>query len=642
MTTASCPSCGAPVELTIGTSAVVVCSFCSTVVARTDRGVEDHGKVAALVDTGSPLRLGVAGRYRGTGFRITGRTQLRHQAGGVWDEWYAAFDDGRWGWLAEAQGRFHLTFRVAAEAPPVGEIEVGAAFPDDLVVAEIGRAQIASAEGELPWEPEPGAFFAYADLTGAERRFATIDYSEDPPAVYKGGEVDLAELEIEPAFGVPGTRVRLEKLSCTQCGAPFELQAPDQAERIYCPSCGAGHDVAGGKLEWFGTLAKGKGRPEPVIPLGSKGTIEGVTYAVAGFMQRSVTFDTTYYWTEYLLFSHERGFRWLVASDEHWSFVTPLRPGEVGDDNPGGVAKALSLNGKAFRLFQDATATVTWVVGEFYWRVEVGETVDTADYIAPPEGISKETTRTGAREIAYSHARYMQPEEVESAFGSAPLPRPSAVGPMQPYDGPKLGEAWLLLVVLLVGIAMIAGMSKARRTLLATTFDLVNAAPAEGAPKNVRVLFTEPFDVSGRDNVMVQASAGVTNTWLYVAGDLVNEPSGRLESFELPIEYYQGVDDGERWSEGSRSKRVYVSRPEKGRYVLRIEAQWPEERLPPALEIIVREGVFRWPHFLFALLAVSILPVFSGIRRLSFESQRWKDSAHSPFGSEEGEDDDDE
>ena len=635
MSAAACPSCGAPVEFAIGSSAVVVCGYCSTLVARTDRGVEDHGKVAAPIDIGSPLRVGTTGKARGIGFRITGRTQLGHQAGGVWDEWYAAFDDGRWGWLAEAQGRVYLTFRVAADAPPVDTIEVGATLLDGLTVAEIGRAEILSAEGELPWDPEPGGFYAYADLTGPEERFATIDYGEEPPVVYKGSETTYAELGI--GLGeVRGRRVAAEKLSCSQCGAPLELVAPDRAERIYCPSCGAGHDVSAGKLAWIGALKKKK-PVEPAIPLGSRGTVDGVEYAVAGFMQRAVQFDITYYWTEYLLFSREKGYRWLVHSDDHWSFVTPLRPGDVADSDPTGAPKAVSWNGKRFRLFQDATARVTWVVGEFYWKVEVGETVATADYVAPPEGISKEIAMDGAREIHYSHARSLQAEEVELAFGVRTLPRPSMVGPMQPYEGPRMGREWAVLLALLLVVAMVTGISKARRTLLSAQLDASSAPALEGAPANVRVMFTEPFEVSGRDNVMVQASAPVTNSWLYVAGDLVNDATGRLESFELPIEYYEGIEDGERWHEGKRRKRVYVSRPEKGRYALRIEMQYPEGTTPPPVAILVREGVFRATWFLLALLALSVFPIVAGLRQLTFESQRWKDSAHSPFGQWDGE-----
>ena len=55
MSVANCPSCGAPVEFAIGSSVVVICGYCRSVVARTDRGVESHGKVAALIDTGDQI-----------------------------------------------------------------------------------------------------------------------------------------------------------------------------------------------------------------------------------------------------------------------------------------------------------------------------------------------------------------------------------------------------------------------------------------------------------------------------------------------------------------------------------------------------------------------------------------------------------
>jgi hypothetical protein len=60
---ANCPACGGPIEFTIGSSIVVVCDHCRSVVARTDRALEDLGKVAALVDTGSPLRRDLPGKF---------------------------------------------------------------------------------------------------------------------------------------------------------------------------------------------------------------------------------------------------------------------------------------------------------------------------------------------------------------------------------------------------------------------------------------------------------------------------------------------------------------------------------------------------------------------------------------------------
>ena len=78
--------------------------------ARTDRGLADLGKVAEIAESESPLKLGLKGEFKGNRFELTGRAQLKHEAGGYWDEWYATFSNGWVGWLAEAQGRFYLTF----------------------------------------------------------------------------------------------------------------------------------------------------------------------------------------------------------------------------------------------------------------------------------------------------------------------------------------------------------------------------------------------------------------------------------------------------------------------------------------------------------------------------------------------------
>lgn len=651
MTVANCPACAAPIEFAIGSSIVVICGYCHSVVARTDRGVESFGKVAAIVDTGSPLATGVRGSYRNSAFAITGRTQMRHEAGGVWDEWYAAFDDGRWGWLAEAQGRFYVTFQTAAQVPEYEQLQLGARLDavDGLMVSELGSAKLASAEGELPWKPLPGETYRYADLTGGEKKFATIDFSEDQPLLFKGYQVTLSELGIAGEAARSG-RTDLVQLNCSNCGGPLELRAPDRSERIVCPNCHSAFNVDSGKLQFFKILKEKK--VEPVIPLGSSGTVDGTKYVVAGFMQRSVKFDMTYYWTEYLLFDREKGFRWLVHSDDHWSFVEPLAPGEVYDAAPLGTAKSVAWHNKAFRLFQNATARVTYVVGEFYWRVSVGEAVDTVDYVAPPFGLSKEITRGNAPEIAWSHARYMQPEEVEQAFAlKERLPRPRMVGPMQPFTGARLGTTWALLAALLIVVSIVLAVTRPNRTVLDQDFDMsppewsdTQTPPPTDAPQNARIFVTEPFELSGDHNVRVDGRTGIQNDWLYVSGDLVEERTNALTGFEMELEYYSGVDGGESWSEGSRDETAFLSAPPKGRYVLRLETQWnPQAKATPNLHVTVREGVFRWSHFILAFLAISLFPLLAVIRQLSFESQRWKDSAYSPFGTQaSAEEDDDE
>jgi hypothetical protein len=646
---ANCPSCGGPINFSIGSSVVVICDYCRSVVARTDIGVQDLGKVAVLVDTGSPLRRDLPGKYKGVGFRITGRTQMRHAMGGVWDEWYAAFDDGRWGWLAEAQGRYYVTFKSESKnVPTAGSLNPGDAV-HGMIVDETGTATLISGEGEIPWRVEPESTYDYADLSGREGRFATIDYSEEPPLLFAGEQTSLEALGINIALE-PGktTRVKVEKLACSNCGGPLNLVAPDQAQRIICPNCGGVHDVSEGNLQYLDSL--GKKGPKPLIPLGTKGNLEGDEYILAGFQQRSVTYDRKYFWHEYLLFHPKtKSFRWLIESDGHWSFGQSIASAEVDDPQRNGAAKTVQHKGKTFRIFADAIATTEWVSGEFYWRVEVGETARAVDYIAPPQGLSKEIIGSDkSAEIQYTLAHYVKTDDVAKAFGVKKLPPPRGVGMIQPFEGGAAGKVWSMLFLALIAVALFIGVTRARRQVFNETirFDDVTT-PAWGAdlpagetpppqppPTNnehSRTIFTKPFTLTGGRNLMVDGYSDVSNNWVYVGGDIVNESTGQIESFDLPIEYYEGYDQGEHWTEGSHSKTVFIPAMPAGTYTMRLEGQWAGST-PPAVRVEVREGVFRWSHFFLALFLISLPALWLGMRRGAFETKRWAEASFTPTG----------
>ena len=67
--------------------------------------------------------------------------------------------------------------------------------------------------------------------------------------------------------------------------------------------------------------------------------------------------------------------------------------------------------------------------------------------------------------------------------------------------------------------------------------------------------------------------------------------------------------------------------------MLRLAALWEEGKPAPSFKLRVREGVFRWPHFILAIVALSLPAVLALIRLAKWESRRWADSAHSPYAA---------
>ena len=629
---AFCPSCGAPVEFRRGLSVVVVCEYCRSVVARGDRAIEDLGKVAELIETGSPLQVGLRGAYQGIAFELTGRAQLGHQMGGVWDEWYAAFSDGRWGWLAEAQGRFYLTFQKPlpqqALIPPFESLQPGlrlasisSAVP--LTIGETGIATSLGAQGEIPYRLVPGEQHAYADLSGPHGEFATLDYSDDAarPLLFIGREVTLDDLGLAAAAAPKrqAQRVASHQLNCPNCGGRLELRAPDQAQRVTCPNCNSLLDINQGQLRYLETL---NNLVTPAIPIGTKGTFAAGSFQVIGYLQRFVVFEgVAYYWEEYLLYEPKIGFRWLVQSDGHWSFVEPLAPGAVADEG-----NAAQFNGKSFKLFQDARAGVAYVLGEFYWKVSVGEAVQATDYVNAPLMLSKEAT---PQEVNWSLATYLKKDEVEKALGISGLPAPTGVAPNQPFLHKYIYKlwGWMLLATFLFGMQAI--MFAPRHEIYKNSFTLEPRKSAD----DTQVFFSEPFELKSLRNIRISASAPVSNTWVYAEGDLINETTGLVQPFAVPVEYYSGVDGGESWSEGDKEPDVHLSSLPGGKYTMRLEVQWEKWQEPQMLTVRIVQGVPRLLYWLLAMVAVSIIPLLVLLSQWSFEKRRWQDSEFNPYQS---------
>ncbi|CAN5437776.1 hypothetical protein BH11MYX1_BH11MYX1_07330 [soil metagenome] len=497
----TCPNCGAPIEFRYDDSFVRVCGNCNFAVQRTDRGVESLGKVADLTPIESPLRLFAEGHYGTTSFLLVGMAQIKHEAGGIWQEWYAKLDGGQWGWLAEAQGRYYLTFEVpwlaAPSAVSVGEkLEVPLpAGRKIMTVGETTEATYASAKGELPFRLVPNETFHYADLSDGEGAFATLDFGDDgPPRLYVGSQVELADLRLSGGEVGPSSsdsEIRSKALACPVCSAPIELHVPGETQRVVCSHCNTLLDTSSNALAILGQLAS---RATPTIPLGAKGTFSEGELVVIGYVQRSALVDGDWWpFEEYLLYRAGLGYRWLVRSDGHWNYVQPIATGAVET-----TVKGARYDGVEFLRFQSADLRVDEVLGEFYWKVQQGEQVSSEDCIAPPAMVSRESSAT---EENWSLSTFMTSSEVIRAFAPTDLPigDGDGIAPNQPDAWKHASAVMSIAFFVLIVLGMVFAMAAKDETVLATTVSL-GGGPGGGAPLTTPPglasnLLTQPAEV---------------------------------------------------------------------------------------------------------------------------------------------------
>lgn len=339
---------------------------------------------AAPYEACTVLELGSRGKHRGAPFVLAGRTTVRSDGGGLWNEWTLAFDDSRTGFLAEALGTFTLFFERPI-APSYEALGVGEPLDTGFVVVERGKAKRVARTGDVPEAPRT---YRYADLSSASGESATIDYGEGrgSPDVFVGKRVRLSDLGLSP---------RSER--------PRFLPAP------------GGAPPKGVEL-WLSPGDEGELETAPRTR---------TRFRVIGIVHRSIKVEgERYTWEEYVLHSAAFGLRWLVVADGHWNLVESVEVGQVTESERGA-----KLGGETFRPLSSGKARVEWATGELPWHVTAGDVTQARDYVRTPHVLSCESTDD---EITWSLGTYTPADTIARAFGKRLLPKPSGRAANQP------------------------------------------------------------------------------------------------------------------------------------------------------------------------------------------------------------------
>jgi ribosomal protein S27E len=452
---AACPSCGAQVSFHSTASVMAVCEYCQTTILRDENTIRDQGKMSAILEDYSPLQIGSSGFLDGLGFALIGRIQLQY-TDGFWNEWYLQFDDGTNGWLSDASGLYVITRAVGhlEGAPFFSALSINQIIVYDSIsfrVTDCRHATCTGGQGELPFVVGQGWQTSVADLR-FRSRFISLDYTDTyPPQVYDGQAVTLPNLKFQLLRDVDQVQSttgqikgKVTNIECPNCGSPIPY-VMGMAEHLLCPACRAEVAIAGEKVE---LLVKHKELTtlKSALSLGDKATIDQHAYVVIGLMQMEEVGEAeSSLWTEYLLYSLEAGFLWLVDSgEENWQKTTVLN--EIPEDKVGNAF----LHGKRWDRHWAYQGRVVYAVGAFNWRVKIGDTTSIVEYKNGNETLISEQN---ANEINWSLSTPVSGFLIRQWFGKKQPTTAEILNP--PLSSSQSVLKWLSILLWTINLPII-------------------------------------------------------------------------------------------------------------------------------------------------------------------------------------------
>lgn len=405
----------------------------------------------------------------------------------------------------------------------------------------------------------------------------------------------------------------IRSFTCPACGGQVTLRAGSHTLIAICAHCSSTIDTADERFELIKKFeTKNK---QTLIEMGARGELKGVVWECIGYVQKSDK-SGQYLWDEYLLFNPYHGFRFLVQMDGHWNFVTIIKRSLAA----GKHSAEVWLGDDKFRRFLRDSPIVTYVKGEFYWRVKKGDRAETIDYIAPPLMLSVEEV-DGEKTV--SLCEYTEPSAVKDAFALKFMPRKVGISPNQPNDcqpGKLLRTAGIAaLAAIILYIVTSANSSSA------VVFN--HSAPYTTGDRT-KTFDAGTFEAAYPQNVLIEAWSPVSNQWTEIALSLSDEKSQKTYNLRQAIEYYHGSSGGESWSEGGVNESDYISSIEPGVYKMlyEVDSGYFTQGQDARISIKVIRDKPSIGNLFGTLLMLLAYPGIMLLRRGAFETKRWQNS----------------
>ncbi len=408
-------------------------------------------------------------------------------------------------------------------------------------------------------------------------------------------------------------------INCPVCTEKLSISNKFQTRALVCPSCK-------NYLVYDEHLVLKKEKivnpvPDVILPIGTKGKLFGIEYIVRGIIRKKESGSHKYFWTEYILYNPENGYATLSEFNGHWNFLKQV------DNYPRALSKNVrqfTFEGNHYFVYNKYCSKIEQAEGEFYYNILQDEDDKIKEFISPPFIMIEESCYD---EIKWHKGEYCSPGDIKSAFGIDKVPERIGIGATQTM---KIGIRSEILISSGIVFALILIIIQITFASIAKNEIVFQKTFYDSELTKEKLIKSSSFELKGGTSASeIFVFSPLSNNWLDVDIELINEITGERFEAIKSLEFYSGVEDGMSWTEGDQKESVVLSAVPDGKYYMLIYPDWGTNGsgLPnPSFSVEVRRDVAIWSNLFWTILLVSIYPIAIYFLEKNFESRRWMES----------------
>ena len=625
----NCPVCSTPVKASWKNTNLKQCS-CNAILYLTEAGNWSIASSSLIRIPSRYIKTGTEAVCEKKKFIVTGRVFAQNEEAAL-NFWSIAFEDGSRALMMEGYGHFSIMEKTT----PAFEIDFNSfkrMDAGDKAISKSKKHRLVrketffkiTAEGENEWGDAGNGFEVY-DFFCYDGQYTTL-------LRFSGGEYYAFDCRFfVPAdlkFSNTVAALPAKKHTCSNCNCENDIYAYPFTFSVNCKKCKIRYAYDIHEDAYVKTKSRDDGH-EPHIALGSTGVLDGIEFKVIGYARKKETASQAE-WNEYTMYNPQMGFAYLSEFEGHWVYVKEWpRPPLITSEG----ADYFVENENEFEIFNDYYYKVIGAVGEHIYNFDNVTGFAVKEFIYPPQILTQEKSTS---EENWFYGDHIDAKKVKNTFTFPNgMPHKKGVGAVEPLAFVNKNTLFLVTIIgitLLLLAHLTLNYPKQQKILFEETVYF-------GDSLNTLTGITPHFSLDKKEsNIEMNLSAPVINSWVEVEGSFVNTTTGKEYNFNKGVEFYEGIDGGDRWTEGSRDASVIITEIPAGSYYLEYKVVKDsisyQSRLVQGVSMKVQYDVALTRNLLWAIGFVVAVAVVQFALYYYNDKRRWENSKYTPYSYE--------